>query len=145
MKTVNVRRIFSQRFLAPVLLMVMACAAAFPASARAEDQGQSSEHIVSAQVLQQKVEAKAETRHKNIENLRHFFQTPLAQRAMKMQHVDPAQVQKAIPTLSDAELANLSARATSAQQGFAAGSLSTEQILLIIIVMLFIIILVAIH
>ncbi|HTV06062.1 MAG TPA: hypothetical protein VME86_11900 [Acidobacteriaceae bacterium] len=145
MNQLKLRRIFSQRFLVPALLMTVTCAAVLPAFARAEDQGQSSDHIVTPQALQQKVEAQSQTRQKNIATVQGFFKMPLAQRAMKMEHVDPAQVQKAIPTLSNAELTNLSARATTAQQQFSAGALSTETLLLIIIGMLFIVILVAIH
>lgn len=141
----NVRRIFPQRFLVPALIVTLTCGALMPARAGAETQGQPPDHIVSAQALQQSVQKQADTRQKNIATVQGIFKTPLAQRAMKMEHVDPAQVQKAIPTLSNSELANLSARATSAQQDFAAGRLDNETLLLIIIAMLFIIILVAIH
>ena len=143
----NARRFLSQRFLLPALLMALICTAVSPAHARAESQNQkqSGNHIVSSQALQQKVEAQSAIRQQNIATVQKFFKTPLAQHAMKMQHVDPQQIQKAIPTLSNAELANLSTRATTAEQGFAAGRIDNTTLLLIIIAMLFIIILVAIH
>lgn len=139
------RRIFSQKILVPALVAILTCTALMPVRAQAENQARSTDHIVSTQALQQKVQEQAATRQKNIETVQGLFKTPLAQRAMKMEHVDPAQVQKAIPTLSNAELANLSVRAQSAQQEFAAGRIDNETLLLIIIAMLFIIILVAIH
>lgn len=145
MNYLKVRRIFSHRLLVPALLTALIGAAAAPQCARAENQSQSSDHIVSSQELQQKIEAQSQTRQKNIATVQGFFQTPLAQHAMKVEHVDPAQVQRAIPTLSNAELANLSARAETAQQGFAAGRMDQQTLLLIIIAMLFIIILVAVH
>lgn len=145
MNQLNVRRLLSQRFLGSALMVTLTCAALMPGIARAEDQAQSGDHIVSAQQMQQKVEAQSETRQKNITTVQNFFKMPLAQRAMKMEHVNPAQVQKAIPTLSNSELANLSARATTAQQQFSAGMLDTQTMLLLIIVMLVVIILVAVH
>ncbi len=141
----NARRNILQRFLMPALIAVLTCTTLMPIPAQAETQGQTTNHIVSAQALQQSVQKQAETRQKNIATVQGMFKTPLAQRAMKMEHVDPAQIQKAIPTLSNSELANLSARATKAQQDFAAGRLDNQTLLLIIIAMLFIIILVAIH
>lgn len=123
----------------PALLGLLTCA--FPSSARA----QSNDHIVSSHTLQQRVESQSATRQQNVTTVTKFFSTPMAQRAMKMEHIDPAQVKKAIPTLSDSELANLSARANQAQQQFAAGTLSTNQMLLLIIVMLVVVVLVAVH
>jgi len=145
MSELRVRRAFSQRFLVPVLVATLTCCTLTPLHAKAESQLPATDHIVSTQALQQSVQKQADTRQQNIKTVQGMFKTPLAQRAMKMEHVDPAQIQKAIPTLSNSELANLSARATSAQQAFAAGRLDNETLLLIIIAMLFIIILVAIH
>ncbi len=59
--------------------------------------------------------------------------------------IDPIQVKTAIPTLSSAELANLSARADRAQHDFAAGGLSTLALALIIIAIVLIILLAAFH
>ena len=55
------------------------------------------------------------------------------------------QVQKAIPTLSDRELADLSARATDTQQKFSAGVLGVGLLTLIIIVIAVIIIVAIVH
>jgi hypothetical protein len=63
---------------------------------------------------------------------------------MKDSKIDPVQIKTAIPSLSDAELADLSARADKAQLDFAAGFLGTTALLLIILVIL-VIILVSIY
>jgi hypothetical protein len=106
---------------------------------------ESNHHIVSTRTLQNQVQTHSEARQQNIQTITGFFSTPLAQRAMKIEHVSPTQVKQAIPTLSDSELANLSSRANQAQQQFAAGTLSTNQMLLLIIVLLIVVILVAVH
>jgi hypothetical protein len=106
---------------------------------------QTSNHIVSSEALQQQVQSQSNTRQQNIQTVQQFFATPLAHRAMQMEKVSPEQIQKAIPTLSSSELANLSARASHAQQQFAAGALTTSQMLLLIIVLLIVVILVAVH
>lgn len=101
------------------------------------------EHLVSPTQLQQQVENTSATRQADIDNLTRFLSTPTAERAMRDAKVDPVQVRTAIPTLSDQELASLSQRATHAQQAFAAGALSNND-LLIIILILVVVILVAV-
>jgi hypothetical protein len=64
---------------------------------------------------------------------------------MRDAKIDPVQVQTAIPTLSDSELANLSTRATDAQQKFSAGVLGTSMLTLIIVLIAIIIIVAIIH
>ncbi len=135
----SVRRDFSRWLFASTFIALLACVAVLPLKA------QSTGHIVSNHALQQRMQANSATRQKNMATVKKFFSTPLAQRAMKMEHVSPSQVTKAIPTLSNSELANLSARANQAQQQFAAGVLSTSQMLLLIIVLLIVVLLVAVH
>lgn len=101
------------------------------------------EHIVSSNALQQNLEASSATRQKHVETLKNFMSTPLAEKAMRDAKIDPVQVQNAIPTLSDSELASLSARATDAQQKFSAGAISND-ILVLIIVLVAVIVIVAI-
>jgi hypothetical protein len=103
------------------------------------------DHIVSSQAMQQQVETKSATRQKDIATVTDFLASPQAERAMRDAHINPAQVRTAIPTLSDQELANLSARATDAQQKFSAGLLSSSMLVLIIVVVAVIIIVAAIH
>jgi len=103
------------------------------------------EHIVSSQSMQQQLQTSSAKRQKDIETLTNFMSTPQAQKAMRDAKIDPVQVQKAIPTLSDHELANLSSRATDAQQKFAAGVLGTSTLTLIIVLIAIIVIVAIIH
>lgn len=103
------------------------------------------EHIVSSQNLQQQLQTSSAMRQQNIETLKTFMSTPQAEKAMRDAKIDPVQVQKAIPTLSDQELANLSSRATDAQQKFSAGVLGTSTLTLIIVLIAIIIIVAIIH
>ena len=103
------------------------------------------DHVVSSQALDQALATSSTTRQKNIDTLEQLMATPEAQKAMHEAKVDPAQVKHAIPNLSDEELANLSARATHAQQDFAAGHIGPSLFTIIIIAIIVIIILIVIH
>lgn len=126
--------------IAPAVLIVLA---SYPAGILAQTTSQ--EHIVSTQTMQQDLQASSATRQKNVETLAKFMSTPVAEKAMRDAKIDPVQVQKAIPTLSDQELANLSTRATDAQQKFSAGALSNNMLTLIIVLIAVIIIVAIIH
>jgi CHASE3 domain sensor protein len=106
-------------------------------SAQAADQ----DHIVTSQALQQQVQTSSADRQKNIDTVTQFLSTPQADRAMHDAKVDAQQVRSAIPTLSDQELASLSARASNAQQEFAAGHLGPSLLTIIILAIVVIIIL----
>lgn len=105
----------------------------------------SQDHIVSSQTLQQHLEASSATRQKNVETLTKFMSTRQAEKSMRDAKIDPVQVQKAIPTLSDSELANLSLRATDTQQKFSAGALTNDMLVLIIVLIAVIIIVAIVH
>lgn len=122
----------------PAVLIVLV---SYPANIMA--QASAEEHIVNSQALQQHLESSSATRQKNVEDLTKFMSTPTAEKAMRDAKIDPVQVQKAIPTLSDSELASLSSRAADAQQKFSAGAL-TNNMLILIIVLVAVIIIVAI-
>ncbi|HXS77225.1 MAG TPA: hypothetical protein VN753_13690 [Terracidiphilus sp.] len=108
-------------------------------------QSTSTDHIVSSQTLQKQVESSSAARQKNVDALTRFMSTPTAEKAMRDAKIDPVQVQKAIPTLSDSELANLSSRASDAQQKFSAGVLGSSTLTLIIVLVAVIIIVAIIH
>lgn len=55
------------------------------------------------------------------------------QRALKNGKVDYAKVEKAVPALSDQEVAQLAARTNKIQSDFAAGALTNEQLTYIVI------------
>lgn len=102
-------------------------------------------HVVSPAQMQQQLQAAAAARQKNIATLTQFLATPMAVQKMKSEHIDPMQVQHAIPNLSDEDLASLSARAEQAQQQFAAGTLSNNDLLLIILILVVVILIAVIH
>lgn len=139
MQFLNLSKPLSHSLAIPALTVLLTVSGAFPLRA------QSSDHIVSSQALQQRVQAQSSTRQQNIQTVTNFFSTPLAQRAMKMEHVSPSEVTNAVPTLSNSELASLSSRAREANQQFSAGELTTDQMLLLVIVLLVVVLLVAVH
>lgn len=102
-------------------------------------------HLVSPAQLQQQVQATSTDRQKNIETLTRFLSTPQAVQVMQSHNIDPLQVKHAIPTLSNAELTDLSARAARAQRDFAAGVLGTDTMLLIILILVVVIVIAVVH
>ncbi|HET8668391.1 MAG TPA: hypothetical protein VFM10_10455 [Terriglobales bacterium] len=90
-------------------------------------------HVVSPNELQQQAMAAAQERQSKIDRVQRFFASETAQKALKSANIDYGKVQKAVPQLSDDELANIAAKADKAQQDFAAGALSNQQITYILI------------
>lgn len=99
-------------------------------------------HVVSPSDLQQATVASSQVRQNNIAALNQFFSLPAAQKALNEAHMDVNQVKSGIASLSDAELAKLSARANNAQRDFAAGSLTDHMLLLIVLAIAVIIIII---
>lgn len=140
----------SQRILNRVSRLCAAVALLFPLIAMPALYAQPSApapdaHLVSPSQLQQQVQDASATRQAEMESLTRFLSTPTAEKAMRDANVDPAQVRTAIPTLSDTELATLSQRAASAQQAFAAGTLSNNDLLIIILVLVVVILIAVIR
>jgi hypothetical protein len=90
-------------------------------------------HVVSPADLQKAIVAATEARQRDVETVRRFLSTPVAEKALQSAHVDPTQVKQAVSSLSDQELAQLASRAQKAQADFAAGSLSERDLLIILI------------
>lgn len=90
-------------------------------------------HVVTPADLHKQVVAASQARQHNLESVQQFLSTPAAEKAMKSAQIDPRQVQAAVSTLNDQELAQLAARANSAQADFAAGTLSDRDLILIIL------------
>jgi CHASE3 domain sensor protein len=126
--------------IAPAALLL-----AFVAPQTITAQAATQDHVVTSQALDQQLTTSSAERQKNIETLQKLMETPTAQKAMHDAKVDPAQVKNAIPTLSDQELANLSARTTHAQNDFAAGYIGPGLFTIIILAIILIIILIVIH
>lgn len=138
MKLARIPTLFAQAAVPAVLIVLLS----YPAGLLAQSP---EEHIVSSQTLQHNLETSSAARQANVQTLTKFMSSPTAEKAMRDAKIDPVQVQKAIPTLSDRELADLSARATDAQQKFSAGVLSTNMLTLIIVLVAVIIIVAIIH
>ncbi len=90
-------------------------------------------HVVSPAELQQSTLSVARARQQNITKVENLFSSRSAEKALKSAHLDPVQIKKAVPSLSDQELARLAARADKAQKNFAAGALTNQQITYILI------------
>ncbi len=135
--------LLSKRLIQGVLPGVLVAALAFPADIFA--QAAEPDHLVSPGALQQKLEANSATRQQEINTVTGFLTSPMAERALKDAHINPEQVRTAIPTLSDEELASVSARAADTQQKFSAGILGTNTLLLIIVILAVIIIVAIVH
>jgi hypothetical protein len=110
------------RFLIAPLMFAVGLALQVPALSAAQD------HVVSPSELQQAAASKARTRQQNIAQVQSFVSSQPVQKAMKTARLDPVQVRKAVPTLSDAELARLASQSAKAQKDFAAGALTNEQL-----------------
>ena len=133
------------RAIVPAALVV---ALAWPSSSfaqSAEKQAADQDHVVSTQGLQQQLQSSSADRQKNIESIDSLLSTPQAQSVMHDRHIDAQQVRHAIPTLSDKELSDLGARASHAQQDFAAGHIGPSLFTLIIIVIIVIIVVAIVH
>jgi hypothetical protein len=139
MKFPRISTLLLQAIVPAVLIVLVSYPAGLLAQTAPDD------HIVSSKALQHQVESSSAGRQKNVETLSKFMSTPTAEKAMRDAKIDPVQVQKAIPTLSDSELASLSTRATDAQQKFSAGVLGTSTLTLIIVLIAIIIIVAIIH
>jgi Flp pilus assembly protein TadB len=90
-------------------------------------------HVVSPADLRNEAVAASQTRQQNLEAVQKLLFTPTAEKAMKSAAIDPRQVKTGLATLNDEELAQLAARANKAQADFAAGDLSSRELLWIIL------------
>lgn len=91
------------------------------------------EHVVTSSDLRKDVNHAAQARQAQEARLEEFLSSPQAKKALASAHIDYRTVQKGVQLLSDNEVAQLSARADKAQNDFAAGSLTNEQITYILI------------
>lgn len=118
----------------------LAAVFAFPLQVLAQN------HVVSSADLQKEAAASATTRQQNVETLQKSFSNPKVESTLKAADMDATQVKIAVSSLSDSELAKLSARASNAQQDFAGGRMSDRDLLLILVaIAALILIIVAVH
>lgn len=90
-------------------------------------------HVVSPADLQKEMANTRQTRQQNLDTLDNFLSTPAAEKALKSAKIDAQQIKTAVSTLSDDDLAQLSARAAKAQADFAGGRLSDRDLIWIIV------------
>jgi hypothetical protein len=91
------------------------------------------EHVVSPSDLQRQAVAAAKARQEKLQKVQNFFATDRAKKALQSARIDGRQVQNAVAQLSDQELTQLAAKTGAAQQDFAAGALTNQEITYIII------------
>ncbi len=129
---------FVRPFLAAVL--IAAFAVSQPVLAQA------STHLVSPADLQTAAVDTSQSRQQNIDTLNRFLSSDQALKAMRSAHVNPREVNKAVSSLSDEELAQLASRAQKAQSDFAAGNIDNRDLLIIILcIVALILIVIAVH
>jgi Flp pilus assembly protein TadB len=129
---------FVRPFLAAVLIAAFAVSQPVPA--------QASTHLVSPADLQTAAVDASQSRQQNIDTLNRFLSSDQALKAMRSAHVNPREVNKAVSSLSDEELAQLASRAQKAQSDFAAGNIDNRDLLIIILcIVALILIVIAVH
>jgi len=138
-KLTTLRSLTLRAVIPSALMLLMSVPTDAFAAAPAQD------HVVSPGVMQSGMADTAAVRQKNIETVRNFLSSPIADKAMRDAHYSPEQVKNAIPSLSDQELANLAARSSDAQQKFAAGALSRPALALIVIALVVLIVVIIVH
>jgi hypothetical protein len=126
---------FGRGILASVLVPVLA----FSQSTLAQDP-----HLVSPTDLHNELLTAARKRAQNEQTVRSWLFSKEAQEAMRSAHIDPLQVNKAVPALSDAELLQLARHSQKLQRDFVAGALSKEALLIIVVAIAVVIIIVAV-
>ena len=89
--------------------------------------------MVPAADLQQQIQNTAHARERNLAKVQKFFSEECVKKALKTTRMDPQKIQKAIPSLSDEELARLASQTDKVQRDIAAGALTNTQITYIII------------
>ena len=90
-------------------------------------------HVVSPAELQQQAVSSTQARLHNQQQVNEFFASSLAQKALRDAHMDANQVQSAVSTLSDQELAKIAARTEKAQKDFAGGAITDHMLVLLVI------------
>lgn len=107
------------------------CCLVFTIASAAPLQAQSS--IVQPSELRNALRNEAETRQKNLDQVKTFFESEPVRKALSATPMDSSRIQRAVSTLSPDELAQLAARTQKIQSDFAAGSLTNEQLTYIVI------------
>jgi hypothetical protein len=110
-----------------LLISVISLTILFPQSLFAQD------HVVSSSDMQKDLQAASASRQKELAQLDEFFSSAQAQKTLQSIHVSYQQVHKAVHSLSDEDLARISARALQTQNDFAAGAISNRDLIWILV------------
>jgi hypothetical protein len=89
--------------------------------------------IVTENELKQALVDSAKTRKENLTQVRDFFSSEVAAKALKSANLDSKRLDQAVSTLNSEELAKLAATTRHIERDFAGGALTNEQITYIII------------
>ncbi len=90
-------------------------------------------HVVPPSDLRHDARQAAQARQADEAQLRSFLHSEAARGALESMKLDASKVDRAIPQLSDAELARLAAQSRQVQDDFAAGRLTNAQVTYIIL------------
>src|SRR5262245_21920670 len=83
---------------------------------------------VSSSELRQAMTAAAQTRQKNLDDVRTFFASDTTRAALKTGKVDYQKIEKGVATLSPEELARLAEKTNQVQRDLAAGVMTNQQL-----------------
>src|SRR5207245_81541 len=123
-----------------VLISVLSLAVVFPQSLFGQD------HVVSPGQLQKDVQDASAARETNVAQLDDLFSSEQGQKALQTVHVSYKQVQNGVRSLNDEDLARFAARAQNARNDFAAGNITTTDLLWIVLgVLVVILVIVAVR
>ena len=91
------------------------------------------DHLVSPKDLQAAVSTTARIRQENLTKIQKFLSSEPVQKALAASGVKSSKIEKAIPQLSEEELARLASQTDKIEKDLAAGALTNEQLTYIII------------
>lgn len=110
-----------------LLILVLSMAVTLPQSLFAQD------HVVSSSDLRKDLQLASAARDQEVAHLDHLFSSGQGQKALQNLHISYQQVDKAVRSLSDDDLARLVARSQSVQNDFAAGNINTRDLMWILL------------
>ncbi|HEX5482555.1 MAG TPA: PA2779 family protein [Terriglobia bacterium] len=102
------------------------------------------DHVVPTPNLHQAIVNSASRRQTNINKVENFLSSKPVQKVAEKSGLNLKQVEQAVPTLNDQDLAQLAQRTDHIQNNFAAGALTTEQLTIIIAAAIVVIVILAI-
>jgi hypothetical protein len=111
----------------PFAPVVAAAIAMFTGSLKAE------ERVVPSSELHASLVRAQEARDAKRKEVTEFFSSPQVRKALKGSSVEYRKIEKALPLLSDEELANLALRTQEIQRDLVAGALNNQQLTYIVI------------